>query len=664
MSHEHHHHEHHHHHEEEMSPRMRLTLILASAILLAVAVYIEHTCRLPLWQLLLVYLIPYLIVGWDTLKEAAEGLEHGSFCNEHFLMTIATLGALGIGFMPNGEPQFPEAVFVMLFFQIGELFEGYAEGRSRESISHLMDLRPDSANVEREGQLQSVGPEEVRVGEVILIRPGEKVPLDGEVIEGASAMNTVALTGESVPREVSVGQEVLSGCVNLSGVLRVRVTKEYGESTVARIIGLIEQAGEKKSESESFIARFSALYTPIVVTVAVGLAFVMPLAEIVYRDFPLYFYADFLAKWVYRALVFLVVSCPCALVISVPLSFFAGIGGASRRGILIKGAGYMDKLAKLRTVVFDKTGTLTRGVFAVDVVHPNLQSPISGHTLDAHELLHLAAHLERFSTHPIAQALREAYPDEANDGCTVDQVKEVAGGGIIGRVNGREVVIGNRQFIADTIGSDNIRTECCQDKAGTLLHVVVDKTYAGHILISDQLKADSTQAIRELKQLGVGKTVMLTGDRPQVAEHVARELHLDEWHADLLPQDKVTCVEELLKDGSPLAFVGDGMNDAPVLKRADVGVAMGALGSDSAIEAADVVLMDDEPRKVALSVRIARRTIGIARQNIAFAIGVKVLVLLLAALGLANMWLAVFADVGVTVLAVLNAMRALHTTRT
>jgi Cd2+/Zn2+-exporting ATPase len=348
----------------------------------------------------------------------------------------------------------------------------------------------------------------------------------------------------------------------------------------------------------------------------------------------------------------------------VPLSFFAGIGGASRRGILIKGAGYMDKLAKLRTVVFDKTGTLTRGVFAVDVVHPNLQSPISGHTLDAHELLHLAAHLERFSTHPIAQALREAYPDEANDGCTVDQVKEVAGGGIIGRVNGREVVIGNRQFIADTIGSDNIRTECCQDKAGTLLHVVVDKTYAGHILISDQLKADSTQAIRELKQLGVGKTVMLTGDRPQVAEHVARELHLDEWHADLLPQDKVTCVEELLKDGSPLAFVGDGMNDAPVLKRADVGVAMGALGSDSAIEAADVVLMDDEPRKVALSVRIARRTIGIARQNIAFAIGVKVLVLLLAALGLANMWLAVFADVGVTVLAVLNAMRALHTTRT
>ncbi|MBP5765289.1 MAG: heavy metal translocating P-type ATPase [Bacteroidales bacterium] len=647
-----------------MSPRMRLTLILASAILLAVAVYIEHTCRLPLWQLLLVYLIPYLIVGWDTLKEAAEGLEHGSFCNEHFLMTIATLGALGIGFMPNGEPQFPEAVFVMLFFQIGELFEGYAEGRSRESISHLMDLRPDSANVEREGQLQSVGPEEVRVGEVILIRPGEKVPLDGEVIEGASALNTVALTGESVPREVSVGQEVLSGCVNLSGVLRVRVTKEYAESTVARIIGLIEQAGEKKSESESFIARFSALYTPVVVTVAVGLAFVMPLAEIIFRDFPLYFYADFLAKWVYRALVFLVVSCPCALVISVPLSFFAGIGGASRRGILIKGAGYMDKLAKLRTVVFDKTGTLTRGVFAVDVVHPNLQSPMSGHTLDAHELLHLAAHLERFSTHPIAQALREAYPDEAHDGCTVDQVKEVAGGGIIGRVNGREVVIGNRQFIADTIGSDNIRTECCQDKAGTLLHVVVDKTYAGHILISDQLKADSTQAIRELKQLGVGKTVMLTGDRPQVADHVARELHLDEWHADLLPQDKVTCVEELLKDGSPLAFVGDGMNDAPVLKRADVGVAMGALGSDSAIEAADVVLMDDEPRKVALAVCIARRTIGIARQNIAFAIGVKVLVLLLAALGLANMWLAVFADVGVTVLAVLNAMRALHTTRT
>ena len=636
-----------------MSTKQRLVLILLAAVLLGVAVWVEHRFELETWQLLLVYLVPYLVVGWGTVKEAVEGLLEGEALNEDFLMTIATLGALSIGFLPGAESQFPEAVFVMLFFQVGELFEGYAEGKSRKSISHLMDIRPDYAHVEREGVVTTVSPDEVQIGEVIVVKPGEKVPLDGEVVEGTSALNTMALTGESVPREVSVGEEVMSGCVNQTGVLRVRTTRIFGESTVSKIIDLIEHAGESKSKSESFITKFARIYTPIVVGVALVLALVAPAFTESYT-------ANF-ATWLYRALVFLVVSCPCALVISVPLSFFGGIGGASRRGILVKGANYLDTLAKVRTVVFDKTGTLTHGVFAVDVVHPNIPSPLNEHPIDAHELLHLAAHVEHYSTHPIAQALRDAYPEEEHDGCVITNVEEVAGEGIRAMVNGREVCVGNRKMMRRLMSEEEVRCECCAHAVGTLVHVAVEGRYAGHIAISDQVKADSQTAVQELKKLGVEQTVMLTGDRREVGEHVARELGIDTCYAELLPTDKVAHVEQLLQSGSPLAFVGDGINDAPVLKRADVGIAMGGLGSDAAIEAADVVLMDDEPSKIALAIRIARRTIGIARQNIWFAIGVKVLVLLLATLGFANMWMAVFADVGVTVIAVLNAMRALRT---
>ena len=654
-------HEHHHeHHHEEESLRGKIIKIAATVVLLIAAVIIEKRCDLPTWQLLLIYLIPYLLIGFETLKEAAEGLAHGEAFNEDFLMSVATIGALCIGFLPGAETQFPEAVFVMLFFQIGELFEEYAEGKSRESIAHLMDIRPDVANVERNGKMESVSPEEVEIGETIVIRPGEKVPLDGVVTEGTTSLNTVALTGESLPREATVGDEVVSGCVNLSGVIRVRTTKSFGESTVSKIIDLVENANENKSKSETFITRFARVYTPIVVFAAIALALLPPLLS---GDF-----AGTFATWLYRALMFLVVSCPCALVISVPLTFFGGIGGASRKGILVKGSNYMDVLAKVGTVVFDKTGTLTHGQFAVTAVHHSqsdckteiADSPSSQLSALNSQLLHLAAHVEHFSTHPIGIALRDAFPDEATDGCQVSDVQEIAGQGIRAIVEGKTVCVGNAKMM-DAIGA---KWHDC-DHVGTIIHVAIDGEYAGHIVINDKIKEDSAEAIQALKSLGVNHTVMLTGDRKEVAEDVAQKLGLSEFHAELMPADKVAFVDKLLNDkrstlNARLAFVGDGINDAPVLARADVGIAMGGLGSDAAIEAADVVLMDDKPSKIALAIRIARRTLHIAKQNVWFAIGVKVLVLLLAAFGIATMWMAVFADVGVTVLAVFNAMRALR----
>ena len=648
--HEHHHdHEHHHHHEGSL--KGSIIKIAVTVVLLVAAVIIEKKCNLPTWQLLLIYLVPYLIIGFDTLKEAIEGLAHGEAFNEHFLMSIATVGALCIGFLPGAETQFPEAVFVMLFFQVGELFEGYAEGKSRESIAHLMDIRPDVAHVERNGKEESVSPEKVAVGETIIIRPGEKVPLDGIVIEGNTALNTVALTGESLPRDIAEGDEVISGCVNLSGLIKVRTTKNFGESTVSKIINLVENATESKSKSETFITRFARIYTPVVVFAALALALLPPLFS---GDFTSTF-----ATWLYRALMFLVVSCPCALVISVPLTFFGGIGGASRKGILIKGSNYMDVLAKVGTVVFDKTGTLTHGQFAVTAVHPE--------KCDERHLLHLAAHVEHYSTHPIGAALRDAFPDEATDGCKLSDVEEIAGQGIKAKVEDWTVCVGNSKMM-DAIGAQ--WHDC--EHIGTIIHVAIDGEYAGHIVINDKIKEDSAEAIQALKSLDVERTVMLTGDRKEVGEDVAQKLGMTEYHVELLPADKVAYVDELLNDRQlnkgadtrvstydQLAFVGDGINDAPVLARADVGIAMGGLGSDAAIEAADVVLMDDKPSKIALAIRIARRTLRIAKQNVWFAIGVKVVVLVLAALGIATMWMAVFADVGVTVLAVLNAMRAL-----
>ncbi len=630
MSHEHHHHEH--GHDGEI--RENVIRIVLSAVLLTAAVLVERHTAWATWQYLLLYLVPYLVAGWDTLREAGEAILHGEALDENFLMAVATLGALGIGFLPEAEPQFPEAVFVMLFFRIGELFEGIAEGRSRRSVAHLMDIRPDTARVERDGELQTVAPESVSPGEVVLVRPGERIPMDGIVLEGSSSLDTVALTGESVPRSVTVGGEVLSGCVNLSGVLRIRTTRPFGESTASRILELVEHAAESKSHSERFITRFARIYTPVVVGLAVLLALVPPLLL-----------GGAWADWIYRALMFLVVSCPCALVISIPLTFFGGIGGASRRGILVKGAAWLDTLARVRTVVFDKTGTLTEGVFAVTAVHPD--------RLDAQELLHLAAHVERHSTHPIAAALLQAYPDE-QDGCRVEDIRELAGLGLTAVVEGRTVAVGNGGLM-DRVGA--AWHPCHQ--TGTIVHVAVDGEYAGHIVISDRVKEDAAQAVSRLHAAGIRKTVMLTGDLEEVAAAVAETTGIDEYHAGLLPADKVARVEALLPEGT-LAFVGDGINDAPVLARADLGIAMGALGSDAAIEAADVVLMDDKPSKIADAVLGARRTLRIARQNIILAIGIKLAVLVLAACGMATMWMAVFADVGVTVLAVLNAMRALR----
>lgn len=623
--------------------KKKLIRIILTAVLLAGAWLVEHFATLPMWQVLLVYLIPYLVISYDVLGEAVEGIMEGDPFDENFLMSIATIGALLIGFLPGAEPQFIEGVFVMLFFQLGELFEHYAEDKARDSISELMDIRPDVANVERNGVVASVSPEEVKIGETVIVKPGEKIPLDGRVLEGSSSLNTVALTGESMPRDVSAGMEVISGCVNLSGVLKVQVEKAYSESTAAKIIQLVEEAGDNKSRSESFIRRFARVYTPIVVIAALALAVIPPF----FYDS----YAPAFGVWLYRALTFLVVSCPCALVISIPLTFFAGIGGASHKGILIKGGNYMDALAKLSTVVFDKTGTLTRGTFDVEAIHPE--------KLSEHELLHLAAHVERYSTHPIALALRMAYANE-KDNCTVEDIQETAGQGITATVNNQKVSVGNSRLMA-TLGITIPTCKRCTSHAGTIVHVAIDGEYAGHIVISDQLKADAVKAIESLKQLGVSKTVMLSGDKREVVEQVAEQTKVTEYYAELLPTDKVKHVERLIAEknaGETIAFVGDGINDAPVLARADVGIAMGALGSDAAIEAADVVLMDDKPSKIALAIELSRRTIFIAKENAWFAIGIKVAVLLLATFGMASMGLAVFADVGVMVLAVLNAMRA------
>lgn len=627
--------------EDEMEPKQKLIQIIAASLLLIAAVLVTNAFpELAMWQKLLIFLIPYAAAGFDVLKEAMEHIGEGEVFDEDFLMCIATIGALLIGFVPGGKEQFAEAVFVMLFFQVGELFEGIAEGNSERAISQLLDIRPDTANVEREGEVLVVSPEEVAVGETVVIRPGEKVPMDGVVLEGTSSLDTVALTGESVPRDVTAGDSILSGCVNQSGVLRVRVEKEFGESTAAKILDLVQHAGSKKSRSEKFISRFAGIYTPIVVFAAIALALIPPMLT---GDF-----AGSFAAWLLRALTFLIVSCPCALVVSVPLAFFGGIGAASKAGILIKGSSYMDALAKADTVVFDKTGTLTKGVFEVTTLHPE--------KMDEKELLHLAAHVERYSTHPIAVSLRTAFGNEA-DGCAVESVEEVAGQGIRAVVNGRTVCVGNNKMM-DAIGA---KWKSCNE-AGTIIHVAVDGVYAGHIHISDIEKPDAKKAIAELKALGVGHTVMLTGDREEVAKRVASDLGLDEYHAELLPADKVSGVEQLLqnrKEGASLVFVGDGINDAPVLARADIGVAMGAMGSDAAIEAADVVLMDDQPSKIAKAVRISRSTLAIAKQNIVFAIAVKIGILILAAFGLAPMWLAVFGDTGVLILCVLNSMRAL-----
>jgi len=623
--------------------KKKLIRIILTAVLLAGAWLVEHFAALPMWQVLLVYLVPYLVISYDVLGEAVEGIMEGDPFDENFLMSIATIGALLIGFLPGAEPQFIEGVFVMLFFQLGELFEHYAEDKARDSISELMDIRPDVANVERNGVVASVSPEEVKIGETVIVKPGEKIPLDGRVLEGSSSLNTVALTGESMPRDVSAGMEVISGCVNLSGVLKVQVEKPYSESTAAKIIQLVEEAGDNKSRSESFIRRFARVYTPIVVIAALALAVIPPF----FYDS----YAPAFGVWLYRALTFLVVSCPCALVISIPLTFFAGIGGASHKGILIKGGNYMDALSKLSTVVFDKTGTLTRGTFDVEAIHPE--------KLSEHELLHLAAHVERYSTHPIALALRMAYANE-KDNCTVEDIQETAGQGITATVNNQKVSVGNSRLMA-TLGITIPTCKRCTSHAGTIVHVAIDGEYAGHIVISDHLKADAVKAIESLKQLGVSKTIMLSGDKREVVEQVAEQTKVTEYYAELLPADKVKHVERLIADknaGETIAFVGDGINDAPVLARADVGIAMGALGSDAAIEAADVVLMDDKPSKIALAIELSCRTIFIAKENAWFAIGIKVAVLLLATFGMASMGLAVFADVGVMVLAVLNAMRA------
>ena len=623
--------------------KKKLIRIILTAVLLAGAWLVEHFAALPMWQVLLVYLVPYLVISYDVLGEAVEGIMEGDPFDENFLMSIATIGALLIGFLPNAEPQFIEGVFVMLFFQLGELFEHYAEDKARDSISELMDIRPDVANVERNGVVVSVSPEEVKIGETVIVKPGEKIPLDGRVLEGVSSLNTVALTGESMPRDVSAGMEVISGCVNLSGVLRVQVEKPYSESTAAKIIQLVEEAGDNKSHSESFIRRFARVYTPIVVIAALALAVIPPF----FYDS----YAPAFGVWLYRALTFLVVSCPCALVISIPLTFFAGIGGASHKGILIKGGNYMDALAKLSTVVFDKTGTLTRGTFDVEAIHPE--------RLSEHELLHLAAHVERYSTHPIALALRMAYANE-QDKCTVEDIQETAGQGITATVNNQKVSVGNSRLMG-TLGITIPTCKRCTSHVGTIVHVAIDGEYAGHIVISDQLKADAVKAIEALKQLGVSKTVMLSGDKREVVEQVAEQTKVTEYFAELLPADKVSHIERLIKEknaGETIAFVGDGINDAPVLARADVGIAMGALGSDAAIEAADVVLMDDKPSKIALAIELSCRTIFIAKENAWFAISIKVAVLLLATFGMVSMGLAVFADVGVMVLAVLNAMRA------
>lgn len=595
------------------------------------------------------YLVPYLIIGYDILWKAFKGVKNRQPFDESLLMAIATLGAIILAVYEDGD--YTEAIGVMLFYQIGEWFQSYAVGKSRRNISELMDIRPDYANVEREnGQLEAVDPDEVEVGTIIVVKPGEKIPIDGEVVEGSSTLNTSALTGESLPREVESGDEVISGCININGLLKIRTTKEFGESTVSKILDLVENASSRKSKAEDFISKFARIYTPAVVAAAIALALVPPFVRMGFMGVP----ADW-DVWIYRALTFLVISCPCALVISIPLSFFAGIGGASKAGVLVKGSNYLETLSKVKTVVFDKTGTLTKGVFQVTAAHPQEMSE--------KELLHLAAHVERYSTHPIAASLRAAYPNES-DSCRVEAVEEIAGQGIRAHVNGNVVCVGNSKMM-EAVGAEWY--DCHRHAAGTVIHVSINGKYAGHVIISDVVKETSKAAIAALKSVGVARTVMLTGDAKEVADAVAKELGIDQVRSELLPADKVQNVEELLlenKGNGNLAFVGDGINDAPVLTRADIGIAMGAMGSDAAIEAADVVLMDDDPMKISQAIRISRKCLAIVNQNTWFSIGIKLVVLLLGAVGIANMWFAIFADVGVMILAVLNAMRALFAGRT
>ena len=611
-----------------------LVRIAVSAVLLIAAVLVPYQ---GLWRFAL-FLPAYFVIGWDVLWRAVRNIAHGQVFDENFLMALATVGAFCTGFFGQGE--YPEAVFVMLFYQVGELFQSYAVGKSRKSIASLMDIRPDYANVERDGKLLQVDPEEVAVGDTITVKAGEKIPLDGLVLEGSSLVNTSALTGESVPRQVRPGDSVISGCVNQNGLLRVQVTKAFGESTVQKILDLVENASSKKAKAENFITKFARYYTPVVVFCALALAVVPPL-----------FVGDW-TGWVQKALIFLVVSCPCALVISVPLSFFGGIGGASRQGILVKGGNYLEVLADTELVVFDKTGTLTKGVFQVTAIHPE--------GVSQQELLELAALAESYSDHPISRSLKEAW-GKALDTARVGQVEELSGRGVRAQVDGKEVWAGNGKLM------EEIGLACRPSRqVGTVVHVAAEGRYLGYILIADEVKPDAKEAIAALKAQGVKKTVLLTGDAKDVGEAVARELGLDEAYTQLLPGDKVERVEALLQETSPkgkLAFVGDGINDAPVLSRADIGIAMGALGSDAAIEAADLVLMDDKPSKIAKAMEISKRTLRIVRQNIVFALAVKLLVLMLTPFGLANLWEAVFADVGVMVLAILNASRALQAGR-
>ncbi len=591
----------------------------------------------------ILYMVPYLIIGYDILIKAFKGIKNKQPFDEDLLMSIATVGAIILAVYRSGD--YVEAIAVMLFFQVGEWFQSYAVGKSRKSITDLMDIAPDYANIEAEdGSLIQVDPDDVEVGSVIIIKPGEKIPLDGVVIDGVSSLNTSALTGESMPRDVEEGSLVVSGSINLNGLLKVRTTKEFEESTASKIMELIEDASSHKSKSENFITKFARVYTPIVVYAALALAIIPPIVLLIMGNNPMW------GEWLYRALTFLIISCPCALVISIPLSFFAGLGGASRHGILVKGSNYMETLSKTKIVVFDKTGTLTRGSFSVTAVHPE--------QLDENQLLHMAAHVERFSTHPIAQSLRDAYPNE-NDDCTVENVEEIPGHGIRASINGDIVCVGNSKMM-DLIGAN---WKPC-DEHGTIIHVAINNVYEGHVIISDIVKPNSKAAIKALKKNGIYKTVMLTGDSREVAEKIGAELGMDEIRSELLPQDKVSEVERLLSNkrsaNDALAFVGDGINDAPVLSRADIGIAMGAMGSDAAIEAADVVLMDDDPYKIATAIRISSKCLRIVKENIWFAIGVKALVLILGALGFANMWAAIFADVGVAVLAILNAVRCMY----
>ena len=617
--------------------KKNLIRIIITAVLMLVLAYMP----LSGWPRFFAYLVPYFLVGYDILYKAGKGIKNRRTFDESLLMAIATLGAMALAVYEDGD--YTEAIAVMLFYQVGEWFQAYAVGRSRRDISALMDIRPDYANMEQEdGTLTQVDPDEVEIGSVIVVKPGEKIPLDGVVEEGTSSLNTVALTGEALPRDAKEGDEVLSGCVNINGLLKIRTTKEFDESTASKILEMVEEASSRKSKSENFIARFARVYTPIVVYAALALAVLPPLVRILGMGL-----APEWGTWIYRALTFLVISCPCALVVSVPLSFFAGIGGASRQGVLVKGSNYLEALSEVKTVVFDKTGTLTKGIFAVSAIHTD--------KLNEQQLLHLAAHVERYSTHPIAESLRNAFGHEA-DGCSVESVEEIAGHGVRAQVNGKTVCVGNAKMM-ESIGANGHEW----DAVGTMIHVAVEGEYAGQIVISDVVKENAAAAIKALKKAGIKQTVMLTGDSARIADRVAASLQLDTVYSQLLPQDKVAKVEELLQQPATgkLAFVGDGINDAPVLSRADVGIAMGAMGSDAAIEAADIVLMDDDPLKISVARRIARKTLRIVKQNIYFSIGIKVLVLLLGALGFANMWAAIFADVGVMVLAVLNAVRAM-----